>query len=117
MHVQEVTNLVWAYAKIGSPLSEEACALMDMVPAEVLLQLSDDSRRCKVRRRSPKLPVLAALVDAGAGVSERLREDMLISHLHGFRRDLIHLMTFMFLFFSPHISAVLNCIVFAQTQI
>ena len=40
---------MWSYAKIGSPLSEEACALMDMVPAEVLLQLSDDSRRCKVR--------------------------------------------------------------------
>ena len=47
--VQEITNLVWAFAKIGSPLSEEACALMDMVPAEVLLQLGDESRRSKVR--------------------------------------------------------------------
>lgn len=46
---QEVTNLVWSFAKIGSPLSEEASALMDMVPNEVLLQLSDESRRCKVR--------------------------------------------------------------------
>ena len=49
MRAQEITNLVWSFAKLGSPLSEEACALMDMVPAEVLLQLSDDSRRCKVR--------------------------------------------------------------------
>ncbi len=46
---QEITNLVWSYAKIGSPLSEEACALLDMVPNEVLRHLSDESRRVKVR--------------------------------------------------------------------
>ena len=39
---------MWSYAKIGSPLSEEACALLDMVPNEVLRHLSDESRRVKV---------------------------------------------------------------------
>ena len=53
---QEVTNLVWSFAKIGGPLSEEASALMDMVPAEVLLQLSDESRRCKARSTPPSIP-------------------------------------------------------------
>jgi len=44
---------VWSYAKIGSPLSEEACALLDMVPNEVLRHLSDESRRVKVRPSYP----------------------------------------------------------------
>ena len=45
---------MWSYAKIGSPLSEEACALLDMVPNEVLRHLSDESRRVKVRH-DPRL--------------------------------------------------------------
>ncbi|KAK9811789.1 hypothetical protein WJX72_010082 [[Myrmecia] bisecta] len=46
---QELTNMVWAFAKLGGPLGPDVVALLDLVPSEVVRQLTDGMRSMKVK--------------------------------------------------------------------